>query len=109
MTTVTPDERLAVETLKLLVEVAWADREIAPEEAVYLESLAEQAAVPDGELAALRAALRDQGRMPAPDMALLHQHRDAVLRAVDDLIRIDARIVADELAVRRAIESLLSH
>jgi hypothetical protein len=108
MTQFTPDERLAIETLKLLVEVAWADREIATEEAVYLESLAEQAAVPAGELAALRVALRDERRMPAPDLTLLRRHAGEVLRAVDDLIRIDARIVDDELRVRRAIESLLS-
>lgn len=99
--------RVGIETLKLLVEVAWADREIAEAETDYLLAMAEQAGASDAERTELRRELRDQGRLPAPDISLLREYRDQVLREVDQLIAVDHRIVDDELAARAAVRRLL--
>lgn len=101
--------RIRLETLKLLVAVAWADHTIADAEVDYLLGLARQASASDAELEFLRQGLADDGRLPAPDFAILRAHRADVLRAVDELIAIDDRIVADETAARAAIVRLLDH
>jgi hypothetical protein len=100
-------DRIRIEALKLLVEVAWADHEIADAEADYLIGLAVQANASDAELDELRRSLADERRLTAPDLAVLRAHRDDVLRAIDDLIAIDDRIVRDEVAARAAIRALL--
>lgn len=100
-------DRIRLETLKLLVEVAWADHEVAAAEAEYVLGLARQANAPEAELEHLRQALADERRLTAPDLALLRANRADVLRAVDDLIAIDDRIVTDEVAARAAVGRLL--
>ncbi len=99
--------RVALETVKLLIQVAWADREITIEEVEYVLALAQRAATTAAELEELRRDLATPLRLPAPDLALLRQHRDQVLAAVDQLIGIDNRIVSDERAARDAIAQML--
>jgi hypothetical protein len=103
----TPADRIRLEALKLLVEVAWADHEIADGEADYLLGLASQANASDVELDELRRSLADEQRLTAPDLALLRANKDDVLRAVDQLIAVDDRIVQDEVAARDAVRRLL--
>jgi hypothetical protein len=105
---VTHRDRIRLETLKLLVGVAWADREVAPEEIEHLMRLADEATLPELERDRLRRALADEGRFPAPDLALLRDHAPDVLRAVDELIAVDRRIAEHEVQVFRAIRALLA-
>jgi hypothetical protein len=98
---------IGFETLKLLVEVAWADHEITDEEIDYLIGLARLMEVDEFQIEAVRCCLRDEGRLPAPNMVLLQAQAQDVMRCVDVLIATDGRIAADERAVRSAIEMLL--
>lgn len=103
----TDSDRINLETLKLLVSVAWADHEIAHEESEHIFALVAQLGLGDEDANFLRRTLRDEGRLPAPDLTLLREHRDTVLAGVDALIAVDRKIVPDELAARSAIERLL--
>lgn len=99
--------RLTVETLKLLVGIAWADHDVSIQEMNYILTVAERAGVPEHDAETLRAALRDENQLPQPDLALLREHREDVLRTVDLLISIDDQIVDDERAARDAVARLL--
>lgn len=99
--------RLTLETLKLLVGIAWADHDVSIEEMNYILTIAERAGVGEQETESLRAALRDENQLPQPDLELLRQHREDVLRTVDLLINIDDQIVDDERAARDAVARLL--
>jgi len=98
---------VALETLKLLVSVAWADHEITPEESEYLCFLVEQMGPTEAEMELLQGLLCDEGRLPAADLSLLRDHREHVLQSVDHLIGADQRLTTDEAAVRKAIELIL--
>ena len=100
-------DRLTIETLKLLVQVAWADHEIAKEEYDYIMTLAEQSSAAPEVIESLRRALVDEGRIPAPDFGLLRKYPDEVMRAVKDMIAIDNQIVEEEEAIAEQIEELL--
>ena len=99
---------IGLETLKLLVQVAWADRDMDASESALITSLASQVGASEQEASFIRMALEDEGRMPAPNLDLLRGHYDDVMQAVDQIITIDQRIVDDERAVRDAVASLLS-
>ena len=107
METATAEKRVSIETLKLLVSAAWADHDIAPEEVDYILMLARQTAASEQEVELLRRSLEDEARLPAPDMDLLRRHRQLTLQAVEQLIAIDHRIVADEVAMLEAVRKLL--
>lgn len=100
-------DRLTIETLKLLVQVAWADHEIATEEYDYIMTLVQQTNATPEVVETLRRALVDEGRVPAPDFGLLRQHPDRVMNAVRDMIAIDNKIVEEEEAIAAQIEALL--
>jgi len=100
-------DRIAAETLKLLVKIARADNEVSIEELNFILTAAERAGITAEETDALRSALTDGQPLPEADLALLRQHRDDVLRSVDLLISMDDRIVDNERAARDEIERLL--
>jgi hypothetical protein len=103
-----PGHQIDLETLKLLVQVAWADHEVASEEADHILSLARQMEVHEDELKSLEQALSDEGTLPAPNLGMLRGHYDQVMKSMDQLITIDNRIVDDERAVRDAVALMLT-
>jgi hypothetical protein len=103
-----PHHEIDLETLKLLVHVAWADHRVAPEEMDHILSLARQIEAKEHEIEFLRMALEDEGRLPAPNMGLLRGQYDHVMRSIDQLIHVDKHIVDDERAVRAAVAHLLT-
>ena len=102
------EHQIELEALKLLVQVAWADHYIDSEEAEYILGLASQMEVRDEEYRSLQEALADEGRLPAPNLDLLRDHRVDVLQSIDQVIAIDRHIVDDERAVRDAVAHMLS-
>ena len=100
--------QIGLETLKLLVQVAWADHEVAEEESAYILSLARQLDANSDELQSLERALADEGRLPAPNLTMLRGHYNDVMSSIDQLIHIDHKIVNDERAVRDAVAHLLT-
>lgn len=103
-----PHHQIDLETLKLLVQVAWADHEVADEEKEHILTLARQMEAKEEEVESLRAALSDEGRLPAPNLEMLRGHYDQVMKSIDQLIHIDKHIVDDERAVRDAVAEMLS-
>jgi DnaK suppressor protein len=101
------EDRVHVETLRLLVAMAWADREVVQEEIDQILALGTQVGLSDADRDALVRDLSDAGRLPAPDLALLRAHAPEVLSAVDAILAADHRIVPDEVAARRAVRALL--
>jgi hypothetical protein len=101
------DAEVGIETLKLLVQVAWADHEVTDSEIEHVLSMAAQVGASEADTAMLRKSLADDCALPAPNLGLLREHREDVLKAVDVLIGIDDQIVDDERAAREQIAALL--
>jgi len=104
----TPEASVQLETLKLLVSVAWADHSVAPAERAHILELAASFGASPMEIEALQDALLDEGHLPAADLTLLSERPADVLAALDVLIASDKRIAENEVAAREAIARLLS-
>ena len=102
------DKDLHREVIKLLVQVAWADREIAPEERDYIVGMAQGAQFDTEEIEELRLALEDPARLPAPDFEFLKRYKDDVRRAATVLIRMDRIVAPDEARMLEDIDRLLA-
>jgi hypothetical protein len=101
------DKSLKLETVKLLVQVAWADHEITDEEINFILDFAGKADLDGQDVAAISEALHDRAKLPVPDLGLLRAHADSVLETVSNLIMIDNEIVKDEMATMKEIRALL--
>ncbi len=101
-------QRVQVETIKLLVQVAWADHEIAPEEVTFIIEAAKRAKVSAHDVATLGEWLDDRMTLPPPDLGFLRQHADEVITAVSLLITSDNRIVKDEVDALNQIRAMLA-
>jgi uncharacterized tellurite resistance protein B-like protein len=99
MSTLSTDPAFAFEVVKLLLQVAWADHELAGEEAQALREFAVQSNVSEADRATLEACLTGGERLPVPNLGLLREQRVEVLRAVRQLLKADARIHEDETAL----------
>lgn len=95
------------ELVKLLVQVAWADHEVAPEEVQRLLAFAEQGGLSEAERAALEAALSGKAPLSPPNLGLLRQRRTDTLRAVKQLLFSDQKLTQDEQDVFDQIAALL--
>lgn len=101
------ESRLQAEILRLLLQVAWADDQVADEEVEHILGLARRAQASDEEVATLRACLRGEQTLPPPDLGFLRDHRDQALAAVQDLIAADDRVLPDEERVLAQIREML--
>ena len=100
--------QVASELVKLLVQAAWADHDVAPAEAEALMAYARRASLPEGELVALQAMLTGRAPLVPPNLGLLKQHRTDVLRAMKELLLSDLSI-ADEEEQLRQLTGLLEN
>jgi uncharacterized tellurite resistance protein B-like protein len=91
-----PDPSFAFEIVKLLLQVAWADDELASEEVAAVRDFARQSGVGDADLSTLEDCLAGRARLPVPNLGLLKSQRTEVLRAVRKLLQSDSRINEDE-------------
>lgn len=103
----TESERLNLEILGLLLQVAWADEEVVAREAVAIMGRAHSLNVDEAHIELLEGCLRGEKTLPPPDMGFLRQHRDAALSAVRTLISGGEQISEEESAVIAEIEELL--
>lgn len=83
-----PDERtdLYFETLKLLLQVAWADDQIEGDEVEKLQTYATSLSLPPEKLAELDGYLGGRVSLPPPNMGLLKSHRTDVLETLSTLL-----------------------
>ena len=102
-----PDGVFASELVKLLLQVAWADHEVAPAEAAALLAFARRSSLPEQERAILQASLTGRALLTPPNLGLLKQRRTDVLRAVKELLLSDLAVADEEEDILGQIAALL--
>jgi uncharacterized tellurite resistance protein B-like protein len=93
--------------VKLLVQVAWADHEVAPAEAETLLGFARTSGLGATELTALEGMLTGRTPLVPPNLGLLRQRRTEVLRAIKQLLLADLQVAEEEEDVLSQISALL--
>jgi len=106
MSTEPASDEFAFELMKLLLQVAWADDEIAPEEADALLAFGKRKLTPS-QLQTIAACLAGKAPLPPPNFSLLKARRVEVLGAVKNLLTSDLRIASGEEAILAQISTLL--
>lgn len=107
MTLTAQGPHFAFEVVKLLLQVAWADHEVASEEADALRDFARRSELTPDEFATLEACIAGQARLPAPNLALLKGRRVDVMRAVRELLKADSRIRDEEETILDQLAQIL--
>jgi len=103
----TSSKVFALELVKLLVQVAWADHDVAPAEAEALLAFARRSGLADDELSGLSAMLSGRAPLAPPNLGLLKERRTEVLRAVKELLLSDLSVAEEEEEVLSQIAALL--
>ena len=96
------------ELLKLMLQVAWADDVIEPEEKWAIISKAERLQLNEAQIAELETHLRGEGPLPPPNMQILRGRKDEVIQVVEELALADDHIADEENQVLAQITELLS-
>lgn len=101
------EDTFNLEVLKLLLFVAWVDGVVDQHEAQMVLSLGRSWTVPEGELQALLADVKE-GRKPGePDWALLKTRSDDAITAARALVLSDGNVKPEESALlKRVVASL---
>jgi len=102
------ESKFTEETIRLLLYVAWADDDVAPEEYDYLLRMAQNAGLGTVAVAGLDRALRDRKSLSRPDIEFLKPYRDEVLAHVRALISADNHIAPAETDILHKIASALA-
>jgi len=102
-----PAKAFAFELLKLLLQVAWADHDVAPAEAEALLDYARRSGLGATEQSALAAMLAGGAPLAPPNLGLLKARRTDVLRAVKELLLVDLELVEEEEELLEQIAALL--
>ena|GEM_PF-894341 len=102
------NKQLCIEILRLLLQVAWVDDEIADNERTHIMAVAERAELDEGQLQELSTALTGQSQLPAPDLGYLRQHQIEALRAAAEFVALDRAVSVEENKTLTQIRDLLS-
>lgn len=100
-------DMFAFELLKLLLQLAWADDDVAPEEQAALLAYARKHALTSEQVELLEACLAGKAPLPPPNLGFLKERRLDVLRAARELLTSDQTITEEEEAVLAQISALL--
>src|SRR5450432_334659 len=101
------DAQFAFELLKLLLQVAWADDDVAPEEAETLMVFARTQQLSQDQLELLSACLAGRAPLPPPNLGFLKPRRLDVMRAVKELLVSDLSVAEEEEQILGQISALL--
>jgi uncharacterized tellurite resistance protein B-like protein len=99
--------QFAFELVKLLLQVAWADDDVAPAEAGALLGYARRSNLSEEQLDLLGACLAGRAPLPPPNLGFLKDRRLDVMRAVKELLTSDRCMAEEEEAILEQISSLL--
>ena len=102
-----PEGSFTSELVKLLLQVAWADHEVAPAEAEALLAFARRSGVSQAELDDFSAMLSGRVPLNPPNLGMLKSRRTEVLRAVKELLLSDLNLAEEEEEILSQISSLL--
>jgi uncharacterized tellurite resistance protein B-like protein len=105
--TAPPDGQFAFELLKLLLQVAWADDDVAPEEAETLLAYGRKSLLSQDKLDLLTQCLAGRAPLPPPNLGFLKERRLDVLRAVKELLLSDLTVAEEEETILEQISTLL--
>jgi uncharacterized tellurite resistance protein B-like protein len=103
-----PAGSFASELVLLLLQVAWADHDVAPAEAEALLAYARRSGLQEAQLIGLHAMLTGRQPLVPPNLALLKPRRTDVLRAVKELLLSDLEVADEEEEILDQISGLLS-
>jgi uncharacterized tellurite resistance protein B-like protein len=105
--TLSAEDRFNIEVIKLLLQVAWVDREITQAERRVVLGLGRSWSVPEGELHSLMDRLEIGGTLPEPDMEVLRTRPDDVLEAARALCVSDGKLAEGEKTMLERITARL--
>jgi len=97
----------AFELVKLLLQVAWADDDVALKEADALLAFGRRSQLSEEQLELLADCLAGKTPLPPPHFGLLKERRVEVLRAIKELLGSELRVGAAEDAILEQISALL--
>lgn len=100
-------EQFAFELLKLLLQVAWADDDVAPAEADALLAYARKNLLSQDKLELLGQCLAGRAPLPPPNLGFLKDRRLDVMRAVKELLMSDLTVAEEEETILEQISTLL--
>ncbi len=104
-----PNAEINVETLKLLLQVAWADDTLDPKEREAVAKLGPEWGVPEETMTMLLKHL-DLGKpLPQPNLGLLRQHRGVVQAAAEWFVCVDGVVEESEKEFLNTISEMLGH
>lgn len=96
------------ELLKLMLQVAWADDVIQPEEERIILGMAKRLSLDDSQIAEITTHLRGEAPLPPPNMQILRERKDEVIQVAEQLVLSDNDIAEEENEVLTQITELLS-
>ncbi len=105
--TLTAEDRFNIEVIKLLLQVAWVDREITHAERMIVLGLGRSWSVPEAELHSLMDLLKAGGHMPEPDLEVLRTRPDDVLEAARAMCVSDGKLAEGEKSMLERISARL--
>ena len=107
MTTISAEDRFNTEVIKLLLQVAWSDRQLTHSEQLVVFGLGRSWSVPERELQALLEKLKAGGPLPEPDIEVLRTRPDDVMEAVRALAVSDGKFADSEKDMIERIKAKL--
>ncbi len=102
------EEPIAFELMKLLLQIAWSDHELQPDEKETVLNLADALLPSDARLAEVQRWLDGAAPLPPPDLAVLRAHKVDVLLEAKRVILADGEFGDDEQRTFIQVERLLS-
>lgn len=100
-------EQFAFELVKLLLQVAWADDDVAKAEADALLAYGRKNLLSADQLELLSQCLAGRAPLPPPNLGFLKDRRLDVMRAVKELLLSDLSVGEEEEAILEQISTLL--
>lgn len=102
-----PDKEINSETLKLLLQAAWADDRLDPKEREAIAKIGPEWGVPDETMEMLLKHLDTGKPLPQPNMNLLRKHRGIVLAAAEWFVNVDGAVDDAEKEFLNTISEML--
>jgi uncharacterized tellurite resistance protein B-like protein len=96
-----------LEVVKLLLQVAWADHDVAPEEAEAVMQRAREIPLSETHVQEFATYLRGEAPLPPPNLGLLRTRRAEVLKHVKRMLEADLHVADEESEILEQISTLL--
>lgn len=108
MTTLSEETIFHIEVVKLLLQMAWSDDELDPNEREQIRMAATKWGVPPADLQMLMQRLDEGEPLPVPNLKLLRRKPEAAIAAARRLMLADGKIQAPEAEMLAQIKEMLT-